>query len=78
MYDRIGLSWYVNPLLNTYDSDLDLRKQLLQVASGVSYLHDLKPVVIHGDLKGVTQPAVVSHVFRAINTFACPDERPHR
>jgi serine/threonine protein kinase len=27
--------------------------QLVQVASGVSYLHNFKPVVVHGDLKGV-------------------------
>jgi hypothetical protein len=27
--------------------------QLVQVASGVCYLHTFKPVVVHGDLKGV-------------------------
>jgi len=35
----------VNPSANR----LDL---LVQVASGVSYLHNFKPVVVHGDLKG--------------------------
>ena len=35
--------------------------QLRQIASGVIYLHNMKPVVVHGDLKGVRPPAIVLH-----------------
>ena len=35
-------------------AERQLSAQLLQVASGVSYLHNFKPTVIHGDLKGVS------------------------
>ncbi len=28
--------------------------QLAQVASGMAYLHSCQPVVVHGDLKGVS------------------------
>lgn len=48
--------WCSNGTIMEYIERDDVRSDrlelLLQVASGVSYLHDLKPVVIHGDLKG--------------------------
>ena len=35
--------------------------QQRQIASSMSYLHDMKPVVVHGDLKGVCSPAIAPH-----------------
>lgn len=52
--DRINLVGIAVLLRVLYTSERQPSVQLLQVASGVSYLHNFKPTVIHGDLKGVS------------------------
>ncbi|KZP22879.1 kinase-like protein [Athelia psychrophila] len=57
-FDTIAMisPWCDNGTLIHYIKDVnasaDRLALLAQVASGVSYLHNFKPVVIHGDLKG--------------------------
>ncbi|KAF7971576.1 hypothetical protein HWV62_20828 [Athelia sp. TMB] len=57
-FDTIAMisPWCDNGTLTHYIKDInpaaDRLALLTQVASGVSYLHNFKPVVIHGDLKG--------------------------
>ncbi|KAK0429749.1 kinase-like domain-containing protein, partial [Armillaria borealis] len=38
--------------LKNVNPDANRMKLMHQIASGVAYLHDFKPVIIHGDLKG--------------------------
>lgn len=33
--------------------EADRLELLAQISSGLSYLHNFKPIVVHGDLKGV-------------------------
>ncbi|KDR73031.1 hypothetical protein GALMADRAFT_73323 [Galerina marginata CBS 339.88] len=35
-----------------HNPDANRMKLLIQIASGISYLHTVKPIIIHGDLKG--------------------------
>jgi len=47
--------WCKNGTITGYlktEPSADRLKLLVQIATGVGYLHDFKPVVIHGDLKG--------------------------
>ncbi|KAF9242817.1 kinase-like domain-containing protein [Melanogaster broomeanus] len=48
--------WCNNGTIMEYIQREDIRADrlalLMQVASGVSYLHNMKPIVVHGDLKG--------------------------
>ncbi|KAF8882977.1 kinase-like domain-containing protein [Infundibulicybe gibba] len=47
--------WYDNGTICEYlrkNPEADRVKLLLQVASGIAYLHSAKPIVVHGDLKG--------------------------
>lgn len=49
--------------LLTFHSMLTTREQIVQIASGIAYLHTFEPVIIHGDLKGVR------HSMRALLVF---------
>ena len=65
--DRINLVGITLPLHLLHVSERRAPVQLLQVASGVSYLHNFKPTVIHGDLKGVstlTRPTTAQIIIR--------------
>lgn len=47
--------WYDNGTICEYvkrNPDANRLKLLIQVASGIAYLHGFKPIIIHGDLKG--------------------------
>ncbi|KAF5350134.1 hypothetical protein D9756_009091 [Leucocoprinus leucothites] len=47
--------WYDNGTICEYvkrNPQANRLKLLIQVASGIAYLHNFKPVIIHGDLKG--------------------------
>lgn len=52
--------------LERHGAEPDRMALMMQVASGVSYLHNMKPVVVHGDLRGTN--ILISDVGHALIT----------